>query len=97
MTFSYRILGRTPGCPDAAHYAGMVEADTPKEALVKSLASEFVDRDSTQSDAVEALVGSGWVDRETLSLAIEDLQEDDNQFCLDLGDLTFDVAVDTLD
>jgi hypothetical protein len=96
MIFKYRILGRTPGCPEARSYAGTVDAGTPNEAIIKSLANEFADRASSQADAAKALVASGWVELETLSLALEALQDDDTHFCLDLGDLMFDVAIELM-
>lgn len=91
-TFTYRILGRTPGVAETTAYAGQVSALTPREAILAALVAEFGDPDAAQP-LINQLCDGGWIDEETISDHFASLADDASRICLDTGDHTFDIQV----
>jgi len=62
--YNYKIAGRTHGVVIQQLYEGRVEADTPKDAILKALAEQFGDQG--QADPLTGLTASDWIDRDLL-------------------------------
>ena len=92
LTFTYRILGRTPGIAEPAIYLGHVIAITPTEAILAALVAEFGQQDAAKP-LVRRLCDGGWIDEPTLYDHFVDLAVDASSLCLDTGDHTFDIEV----
>ena len=91
MNYSYIIAGRRIGVVQQVEYAGVVDANTQKEAIIKALANEFGDPDI--SDPIIALTDSGWIDHETLTEQYAALDLNARTFELDTGEHSFTIRV----
>jgi hypothetical protein len=72
--YSYKIAGRSHGAVNEQLYEGRVEANTPKEAIIKALAEQFGEQG--QADPLTALTASDWIDRDLLIEQYEQLNSE---------------------
>jgi hypothetical protein len=90
MNYSYKIAGRAHGLVAQQLYEGRVEANTPKEAILKALADQFGDQ---QSDPMTALTINGWIDRDLLMEQCEQLSSEATNFELQANEHFYVIEV----
>jgi hypothetical protein len=89
--YSYKIAGRTHGAINQQLYEGRVEANTPKEAILKALAEQFGDQG--QSDPLTALTASDWTDCDVLIEQYEPLGPETANCDLQTGEHSYAIEI----